>query len=206
MSCWALVPVKTRAEGKTRLASVLTPEARIALVRFMLRHVLDVLAAAPGIDHVAVLSPERDEVPQEVLVLNENGHGLNPALGWAIAALRGLGAREVVVLPGDLPWLTVDDVESLLVGVRSSGCALGADDNGTGTNAVAIDLERLGGTAFRFSFGKNSLALHRRQAGSLGLEARLVHSASLAFDVDEPSALCLFMADEKPTHGRRSAS
>ena len=206
MTSWALVPVKARAEGKSRLASVLTHEARAELVRVMLRHVLGVLAAAPGIDHVAVVSPERDEVPEDVLVLSEQRRGLNPALGRAVATLKSMGAREVVIIPGDLPWLTVDDVELLLAGARSSGCALACDGSGTGTNAIALDLERLRHIAFRFLFGRNSFARHRRQAIALGLGPKLVHSTGLAFDLDEPRELHLFQTGEQRTDRSRQAS
>ena len=196
MSCWALVPVKARAEGKSRLARVLTDEARVALVRSMLGHVLEVLATAPGIDHVAVVSPERDTVPDDVLVLNEQGRGLNRALGRGIAALNNLGAREVLVVPGDLPLLTAGDVAQMLAGTRAAGCALACDGNRTGTNAIGLDFEQLGGVAFRFLFGRDSFGRHCRQAATLGLGPRLVSSAGLAFDLDEPESLRQFQSGE----------
>ncbi len=205
MSCWALVPVKARAAGKTRLAPVLTSEARIALVRSMLRHVLGVLAAAPGVDHVAIVSPERDEVPDNVLVLNEQRRGLNPALGCAVATLKSMGAHEIVIVPGDLPQLTVDDMELLLTGVRAAGCALASDWRGTGTNGIALDLRKLQNIAFRFSFGENSFARHRQEAAALGLGPKLVSRAGLAFDLDEPRGLRLVEAFANRTGGLRRA-
>jgi 2-phospho-L-lactate guanylyltransferase len=191
MSSWALVPVKARAEGKTRLSGVLSPEARAALVRDMLRHVLEVLRASPGIDHVAVVSPERDEVPPDVLVLNEQGLGLNPTLGSAVATLKSMGAREVVIVPADLPRLKTRDVELLLAGVRSAGCALASDWRGLGTNAIALDMQLLRDIAFRFSFGEGSFARHRQEASALGLGPKLVRGTGLAFDLDEPRDLRL---------------
>ncbi len=189
MSCWGLVPVKARAEGKSRLAPVLDPHARIALIRSMLAHVLGVLSAAPGIDHVAIASPERDVVPSYIHLLPEQDRGLNRALGRAVATLKRLGAHEVLVLPGDLPCVGTDDVAMLLARMRAGGCALASDRPGRGTNAIALDLRRLGPKEFRFRFGGGSFARHVRQAGALGLGPQIVRTPGLGLDLDEPQAL-----------------
>src|SRR3979490_803070 len=65
MSTWALIPIKPRASCKTRLASILAPDHRIAVVRALLRHVLSTLRATPGIDRIALVSSERDGVPDD---------------------------------------------------------------------------------------------------------------------------------------------
>lgn len=206
MSCWALVPMKRRDEAKSRLASVLAPAARLALVRSMLDHVLGVLAAAPGIDHVAVVSAERDAVAEDILVLADPGCGLNRALGHGVAALKTKGARAVVIVPGDLPLLAVTDVAALLAGLRARGCALACDERGSGTNAIALDLERVGPIAFRFLFGRNSFARHARQARALGLGPQVVQRRGLSFDLDEPEALRTFMAAAQRRDAMREAS
>ncbi|MBU6443153.1 MAG: 2-phospho-L-lactate guanylyltransferase [Alphaproteobacteria bacterium] len=206
MNCWALVPMKRRAEAKSRLAPVLALAPRLALVRSMLAHVLGVLAAAPGADRIAVVSPERDAVPDDILVLGEAGRGLNRALGHAVATLHGLGARQVVIVPGDLPYLAPADVAALLTSLRAGGCALASDERGSGTNAIALDLERLGPIAFRFLFGRNSFARHVRQARALGLSPQVVQRPGLSFDLDEPEALSAFMAAAGRTNALREAS
>ncbi|RIK92092.1 MAG: hypothetical protein DCC73_13410 [Proteobacteria bacterium] len=73
MTCWTLVPIKARRECKTRLRQALPEDARLALVRAMLRHVLTIAAATPGIDRVAILSPERDEVDDTVAMFMDDG-------------------------------------------------------------------------------------------------------------------------------------
>ena len=205
MSCWALVPVKARAEGKSRLAPVLGSPARIELVRSMLEHVLGVLSAAPGIDHVAIASPERDRVPSDIHLLPEQGRGLNRALGRAVATLKRLGAHEVLVLPGDLPCVGTDDVAVLLARMRAGGCALASDRQGTGTNAIALDLRRLGPMGFRFLLGGNSFARHVRQARALGLDPQIARTPGLGFDLDEPQALGAFRTVHRPDAMRQAS-
>ncbi len=206
MSCWALVPMKRREEAKSRLVPVLAPAARLALVRSMLEHVLGVLAAVPGIDGIAVASPERDTVPDDILVLSGAGRGLNRALGRAVPTLKSLGAHQIVIVPGDLPYLATADVAALLTGLRASGCALASDERGSGTNAIALDLERLGPIAFRFLFGRNSFARHVRQARALGLGPHVVQRPGLAFDLDEPEAFSTFWAAATRTNTLKKAS
>lgn len=64
VECWALVPVKERVACKTRLASTLSMRRRLDLVRTLLRHVIRVLLETPAIDHIGLVSPERDAMFQ----------------------------------------------------------------------------------------------------------------------------------------------
>lgn len=119
MSTWALVPIKPRTLCKTRLASVLSPPQRIALVRTLLSHVLDTLRATTGVDHIALVSAERDCVADDVRLLLDHGNDLNSGLESGVARAIAAGATTVLILPADLPLLTVADVERLLDGVAA---------------------------------------------------------------------------------------
>ena len=57
MGVWAVVPVKELDRAKERLAAVLPPERRRALMLAMLEDVLTALAATPGLDGLAVVTP-----------------------------------------------------------------------------------------------------------------------------------------------------
>src|SRR2546423_15352797 len=56
MGVWAVVPVKELDRAKERLAPVLPPERRRALMLAMLEDVLTALAATPGLDGLAVVT------------------------------------------------------------------------------------------------------------------------------------------------------
>lgn len=178
--CWALVPVKRRTDCKSRLAGRLGAEARLSLVRFMLEHVLESLAAAPSIGRIAVVSPERDSVPPEIAVLGDAGRGLNQALNDAQRELLAQGASELVVLPGDLPLVTAEDIEALVRQGRQTGFALATDVAGTGTNALYLRPA----AGFRFRFGPGSCRRHVAEAIRLGLRPGFVRARGLEFDVD----------------------
>ncbi len=177
---WALVAVKARGECKTRLAHCLSAEARVELVRLMLGNVLEALRGAELIEGIAVVSPERDVLPPDVLVLPDPGGGLNAALDAARCALVDRGARELVVLPADLPLVTAADIDMLVGCGRRSGLALATDLAGTGTNALYLTSS----ARFRFQFGPDSRWHHVQESARLGLEPQLVRSRGLAFDLD----------------------
>ncbi len=178
--CWALVPIKARADCKCRLAERLSAEARLELVRLMLKRVLAELAASRTIDHIAVVSPERDTLAADVTVLEDAGGGLNAALDAARQVLVAQGARELVVLPADLPFVTAADIDALVASGRRAGFALAGDLAGTGTNALYIAPP----APFRFQFGPGSRLRHLGEAARLGRDPELVRAAGLEFDLD----------------------
>src|ERR1700722_12342933 len=121
MNTWALVPIKPRALCKTRLASQLSPSGRLDLVRALLRHVLSVLRAAPGIEHIALVSSERDGVADDVGMVQGADQDLNGDLNSGIAHAITQGAATVLIVPADLPLLCVRDVQQLIDGARRAG-------------------------------------------------------------------------------------
>jgi 2-phospho-L-lactate guanylyltransferase len=182
MSCWALVPIKARAQCKTRLAGVLDPRARIALVRAMLRQTLDTLGSVAAIEGIAVLGPERDGVPEQVLQLPDAGAGLNAALAAALPELARRGASMVLVLPADLPLLTADDVRAMIDAGRRSAYAIAPDRHERGTNALCLSLPM---APLRFQFGPDSHALHCADAAAQGFAPATLRLPGLSFDLDD---------------------
>ncbi|MBM5812148.1 MAG: 2-phospho-L-lactate guanylyltransferase [Gammaproteobacteria bacterium] len=183
--CWALVPIKGREKCKSRLAGRLGAEARLSLVRTMLGHVLERLSVAAVIDRIAVVSPERDDVPLQFEVLGDAGGGLNAALHDAQRIAVARGASGLVILPADLPLLTVADIDALVERGQRAGFALAADEEGTGTNGLYV----MPATGFRFQFGPASRERHVAEAMRLGLPVEIIESGGLQFDVDSADDL-----------------
>jgi FO synthase len=178
MSTWALIPIKPRALCKTRLASVLSPDHRMALVRALLRHVLSTLRATPGIDRIALVSSERDGVPDDIGMVH-GGNDLNTSLESGVAHAVAAGATTVLIVPADLPLLSVHDLQQLMTGARRSGIALAPDRHERGTNAVAMTLP----ARLQMQFGDESFSRHCRQASRFGGAAQ-VRTDGLGFDLD----------------------
>jgi len=185
----ALVPIKRREQCKLRLASQLAPQARLGLVRSMLAAVLAAARAAHTVCEVVVISPERDDVPAGIPVMQDGGASLNEALVQAFATLGGRGRRGFVILPADLPRITAGEIDALVRSGQRGGFAIAPDAVGGGTNALYLAAASSSAGAFRFQFGPDSCRLHLQEARRLRLPPRVVRLPGLAFDVDTPADL-----------------
>lgn len=195
MSRWALVPLKARQLGKSRLAGLLDAAGRAELVDAMLGQVLAALAAAREIDHVAVVTGEPARLPAGVLTLPDAGRGLNAALGDGAAMLRALGASELLIVHADLPSVQAGDIDRFVRAGRPAGMALAADRHGSGTNALLIgEAAGFPVSGFPFAFGPHSLARHLAAARARGLSPALPRIGGLALDIDTPDDLACLSA------------
>ncbi|MEE4450881.1 2-phospho-L-lactate guanylyltransferase [Novosphingobium resinovorum] len=181
MTTWALIPVKPRGEGKSRLAPALSPQRRGDLVEAMLARVI--AACGQAADRTILLGPPRAALP----FVPDPGEGLNAALAHALGILgRGPSPERLIVVAGDLPCLHADEVRRLAA-LPADAVGIATDRHGTGTNALSLPLPRA--AAFRFHYGTGSAALHHAAAQALGLNAVTITAPGLAKDIDEPADL-----------------
>jgi 2-phospho-L-lactate guanylyltransferase len=178
---WAvLVPVKAFHRAKLRLAPALSPARRQELAREMATRVVHSAAGLP----VAVVCDDGEvagwAASLGALVLWEPGRGLNRAVQEGVRQLGELGFDAVVVAAGDLPLAT-----DLRWVTEFAGITLVPDRRHDGTNVIGLPAT----TAFTFSYGPGSFARHLEQSRALGGPVRVVHSSSLAWDVDLPEDL-----------------
>lgn len=176
----ALIPIKARHLCKTRLSLCLTEQQRRTLVRDMLQQVLQVLQQVPAIMRIVVLTPERDHIAESIELLPDEGKDLNSSLTHAVVTLRQGGCGRLLILPADLPRLSVKDLNAILA---ADTLAIAASEDELGTNGLYLP----NNLPFSFAFGDNSFQLHRQQAEHLQVPYRLVRSPGLAFDVDTPA-------------------
>lgn len=186
MTCWAIIPVKAAPESKSRLAAVLDAPARAALVDAMLARVLDAARGARNVARVGLLGTARIAPPDDVTALADPGGGLNAAAAAALAEVTGHGATRAIIIHGDLPLVTAQDLE-LLAAAPAGEIAIAPDRHGTGTNAISLPLPEARG--FSFAFGPDSFARHNAEAARLGLKIEEIRSRGLARDIDEPDDL-----------------
>lgn len=186
MSVSVVIPVKGLAGSKTRLASALEQDARQTLVHAMAAHVVSAARAASNVGDVVLVGPDRHGLPDSIPLLGDPGDGLNAALASALTDIAGRGATRVVIVAGDLPQVTANDIQ-LLAAAPEGEVAIAPDRHGTGTNALSLPLPQASG--FAFAFGQDSYARHHDAALEAGLVIETIHSLGLARDVDEPSDL-----------------
>ena len=186
MTCWAIIPVKASLDSKSRLAGVLDADARIALAEAMVAHVVQAASEACNIAQVCLLGPSRHGLPDDILLLCDQGNGLNAAVQSALAELAGEEIDRAIFIAADLPQVTSTELE-LLAAVPAGEIGIAPDRHDIGTNALSLPLPEA--ASFTFAFGYDSLARHRAEAERLGLKLETIHSHGLASDVDKPEDL-----------------
>ena len=199
MSDWLVVPVKSLREGKTRLASVLAPAQRYALMEQFLVHILAQAAQYPGLDKTVVVSgcgeARARAIELGVHAIAETGIGLNAAIDQGRLAVRKWGASKMLVVPCDLPMLDSEDLRQLSRHSKNGLIAIAPDRRGIGTNGLCLDPK----LEFAFTFGEHSYRGHLESALCLGMEHNVANCAGLAFDVDTPEDLAeWYRAKQKP--------
>jgi 2-phospho-L-lactate guanylyltransferase len=164
--------MKQGDDVKSRLANARTPLERDVLAERLAQHVVNTLAMTPGIKRVVILSPTRPDWWDGDWA-EDGGHGLNAE----IAAWRhGNGNGPMLVIHGDLPLVSMDDIAQLVTMADRHGAVLATDRAGGGTNALALR----DGRAFVFQFGKNSRFRHSAQSPDMAV----LHLNGLAADLD----------------------
>lgn len=188
---WALVPVKSFARAKSRLAGVLGPAERESLARAMFEHVLGVLTSSEEIAGVTVVT-DGDDVAMLARAMGAAvmRDAASPPLGAivdaALADLGDRGAGGVLVLMSDLPLLEPADVRDMVASMRGLGVVVAPDLEGEGTNALGLTPPGL----LRTSFGtRDSAHRHLQGAAAAGLRAGIHECPGIAFDIDEPEDL-----------------
>ena len=189
---WAVVPIKALDQAKSRLAPVMGPADRRALVLEMLRHTLSVLRSSGGLRGIVVIGPD-PEVGDVALALGmaflpESGAGgLNGALAQAAASVAVHHAQGMLVIPGDLPRLRPSGIRELVRPALPRCVVIAPDRQELGTNALLVAPPDL----IPFCFGPDSFRQHLAAAEAVGVTPIVVRSRDLAMDVDVPEDLCL---------------
>ena len=175
-----LLPVKSFAEDKLRLAPALGRAGRKALARDMATHVLGCAGSLPVAvvcDDVEVAAWAREH---HALVVWEPERGLNRAVEAGVERLAAEGVERVVVAHADLAFAS-----ELGWVADFGGVTLVPDRRDNGTNVIGLPAA----SGFAFSYGPGSFARHQAEAHRLGLPLRVARAPDLARDVDLPSDL-----------------
>jgi 2-phospho-L-lactate guanylyltransferase len=194
-----VLPLRTVSGGKARLGGALDAEEREELVLGMLLHTLAVLGRWQACRRIHLVSPDpvldavTGQAGLRLAIHRQAGDGLNEGIGLGVRAARDAGASSVLVLPGDLPHLTVEALAELLLAadaglVAASGGPLvvvAPSDARSGTNALLLHPPDVIAPAF----GPDSFEAHLRAAESVGAAVQVVSDPVLGFDLDTPEDL-----------------
>jgi 2-phospho-L-lactate guanylyltransferase len=198
----AIIPVAPLEAAKSRLGGALDAEERQDLAEGLLAITVATALEVDLLADVLVVSPDPEVLTRAATLgartLRQRTSGLNAGLGEGREDVIAGGAAVVVVLPIDLPFVTVAAINAVLQAlVQASGepaVVLVTDRHGSGTNVLALRPP----SVIDFHFGPDSRRAHREAAAAAG--ARYVEvDGPLTFDLDTPADLVLVdsMAPER---------
>ena len=204
---FAVVPVKEFFGAKQRLAGFMAPEQRRALAAAMAEDVLEVLASVGGLAGIVVVTcdPLAMGLAERVgaRIMTEDARaGQTSAVGAAQRALAREGRGGMLMLPGDIPLVSADEVAAVLAAhaPRPAFTIVPAHD-GRGSNAILCSPPDV----VPLRFGDDSFAPHLAAARRQGIEPTVLRLRGIGMDIDNPAdiARCLRLSPQR--HSRTLA-
>ena len=196
LNTWAIVPVKPFKQAKSRLSGVLQPDQREALAQHLFRQCLQLLLSVKQFSGVLVVSRDSKALAiahdYHAHTIQESGEPeLNPALTRAAQILLVRNVQSIFVMPADLPFVTLDDIEQILhLGRFFQSAVIVPDSIQNGTNGLMLTPPDL----IPFAFGVGSFARHKAMIEATGASLQIYHSVRMGLDLDMPSDLERYQA------------
>lgn len=208
---WAVVPVKDFHRAKQRLSPWLSPEERRELAMAMLADVLQALQKTPGLDEIVLVTKEPRAMAaaraMAARVIEEPlNQGESQAVDRAVTQAVKARVRAIVVIPGDVPLVSPEDVAAIVKAGEQHQVVLVPSRDGRGSNGVWLRPP----DALPLCFGPDSFHPHRERARARNLSTLVLDRPHLALDVDtaddlQELALRYASAPELAAHSKTAA-
>lgn len=187
MRARAIVPVKRFAQAKTRLAPLLARDERAALASAMLEDVLAALTTSNAISGIILVTSDPAAQPLASvfgaqLMDDAAANTLNEAIALALGSI-GAHRGAALIVPGDLPLLTPDDVGEAIDLTHRHGVVLSPAFRDGGTNLMGFCPTN----AIAPSFGAGSFARHVELARHANIAPFVFDRATTGLDIDTPA-------------------
>jgi 2-phospho-L-lactate guanylyltransferase len=183
----AVLPIKSFDAAKRRLSESLGGGSRHLLAQSMFSDVFASLRRASEVAAIAVVTHDHEAEAivrgdGVALLRDEPGGGQSAAAAIGVGHARASGFDRILLIPGDTPLVTPDEIDALLARARAErlSVAIVPDRHGEGTNALVLAPP----AAIAPSFGPGSLERHLDAARSTELAHGVLELPSLMHDVD----------------------
>jgi 2-phospho-L-lactate guanylyltransferase len=186
LNVFAIVPVKTLASSKKRLAPILTAGERAKLSEAML---IDVLSAVCNSSASKVIVVCKDQNVMQiakdfgaVIVKEKEERGVNLAVALADDICKECDAS--IVIPQDLPFVLPTDIDMVCDSAMDKRCiVITPSYRYDGTNVLL----RKPSDAIETHYDEDSYEIHVSTARERRLPVKILLNRRLMLDIDEPS-------------------
>jgi 2-phospho-L-lactate guanylyltransferase len=192
---WAVIPIKELDGAKQRLAPLLSPAQRRALIEVMMGEVLEAVAGAKRLAGILVvtLDPQATALAKRLgaRVVTDGareGHTGSVTAGLRLLAREGSGGMMTV--PADIPAATADEFDAVLAAHQPGpSFTISPAHDDLGSNAVICSPP----DSVPLRFGDNSYFPHLDAARRCGIEPTILRQPGIAMDIDHPVDLAAFL-------------
>ena len=198
-SIYAIIPVTTFKNAKTRLSPFLSEEEREKLLKAMLHDVTDTLKKYG--DKIIIISRDEEVLSYaeslnvKPMLENENSN-LNKALTQAMKYCKGK-VRKVIIVPSDIPLIGKTNLKMLIDASKNLDFII-VPSKGGGTNMIIMKP-----MAIRTRYEGFSYKEHVNAAEKKKLNPQVHDSFFMALDVNTSQDLGEIMIHGEKTHTRQ---
>jgi len=191
--------VKTFANGKKRLATLLTVDERIKLSEAMLYDVLDAVSNCRSISKTIIVSKDERilSIAKEfgtIIVEEEEELGVNAAVALTDYICRDSDAS--IVIPQDLPLVQPPDLDAFCKSAGNEDCVIITPSHRfDGTNALL----RKPPNIMKTHYDEDSYEIHLKKAREKNIPAKIIMNRRLMLDLDEPNDIAHLMSEDSDT-------
>ena len=199
-----LIPVKSLTTAKQRLAEALDQGRRSQLAEAMLRDVMTAAAGVLGRIEVALVTGDARACVLAAefgfLVIDDpRNESETAAIEMATAWCEQRGYDTTVVVPGDIPLSTSDELRRVLDAAPAEGAVFVPAYDRRGSNCIL----RRPAAIIPLRFGNDSFLPHCEAMRKTGRELVILEMAGIGLDVDNPHELELLLQREGNTNAQR---
>ena len=194
MDIGALIPVKGFNGAKQRLSSRLSMLERSDLMKAMVHDVLAEVGRVGQIQKTYIVTGSTEveswvSAPNVEVIREREETGQTDAVHFGFAVMKAAGMGAALVLPGDIPLLRAEDIESVLRAAPKNPigpfAVLVPSHDYLGTNALLLAPPDI----LSLRFGYDSYRHHLHEAATHGIPVSVVENSRIGLDIDEPSDL-----------------
>ncbi|MFO1159213.1 MAG: 2-phospho-L-lactate guanylyltransferase [Reyranellaceae bacterium] len=192
---WAIVPIKEFDGAKQRLAPLLSPAQRRALIEVMMGEVLHAVAGAKRLAGILVvtLDPQATALAKRLgarVVTDGARDGHTGSVTAGLKLLAREGRSGMMTVPADIPAATSEELDAVLAAhLPGPSFTISPAHDDLGSNAVICSPP----DSVPLRFGDNSYFPHLDAARACGIEPTILRQPGIAMDIDHPVDLAAFL-------------
>jgi 2-phospho-L-lactate guanylyltransferase len=199
-----LIPVKDLSSAKQRLAEVLNQSQRSQLAEAMLRDVMNAAAGVLGRIDVALVTGDAraQQLAREFgfgVIEDTRNESETAAIEMATAWCEQRGYDATVVIPGDIPLITSDELHAVLDAAPAAGAVFVPAYDRRGSNCIL----RRPAALIPLRFGNDSFLPHCEAMRQTGTELVILEMPGIGLDIDNPHELDLLLQRDGDTGAQR---